>query len=278
MRETAAILICLLLQTGCTSTRNLQSALVQDERLQQLRHQHQQARDNFAQTQDYGDDYRQAIDTGHALISALLSYWVALPEGSTEAPALRQEIKALVKETGGNPLTERHNIEKSFLARGVWPLLADEPTSEQAAFLAELTKPQMGVRMNDRRARAGKPTEPLGWDVQAAHALALIRSGDDERARDEIDILHDKVSINHARNPKGQLDYGLEAGAARYRNYTDYLQLCEILRALQAALSNDPEGAKTHIANAVQLREVLSPEATPLATEVHRRVKLNERR
>lgn len=195
--------------------------------MKQLRQRYQQARATFAKTKDYRTDYRESIESAQKLISGLLNHWMALPDGSAELPAVHKEIKAVFKDLAGHPLTEKYNLAKSFIASTTWPLLADEePTPAQAAFMVELTKPQMGVRMNDRSARSGKPTEPLGWDVQAAYALALIRSGNDKQAHDEITILHDKVSINHARNPKGRLDYGPEAGARRYRNYTDYLQLC----------------------------------------------------
>ncbi|MFT5128555.1 MAG: hypothetical protein ACI8W8_002168 [Rhodothermales bacterium] len=282
MREIVAILICLWLQTGCTSTRSVESTRSEgvglstqaDAHLQQLRQRHQQARATFAETQDYGKAYQESTEAAHALISALLNHWMALPEGSAGAPLVKEEVRAVFKETAGSKFTERYNNEKSFLARTVWPLLANaEPTPKQAALMVEMTKPQMGVRMNDKRARAGNPTEPLGWDVQAAHALALIRSGNDKEARDEITLLHDKVSINHARNPNGKLDYGPAAGAERYRNYTDYLQLCLALHALQAAISNDHEGARTHIENARKLGEALSTAATPLVAEVAQRIK-----
>ena len=274
MRATTFILICLFLQTACNSTRSIETT--GSEEIEQLRQRHKQARATFAESQDYGKDYRASVDSGHDLISALLNHWVALPMGSAEAPLVKKEIWTLVKGSA-KPLTERHNIEKSFLARAVWPLLAqNSPRPEQATFFAELTKPQLGVRINDRIARAGRPTEPLGWDVQAAHALALIRSGKNKEARDEITILHDKVAINHARNPNGKLDYGPEAGAGRYRNYTDYLQLCEVLRALQAAILDDHKGARAHIENARSLREALSTEATPLVAEVARRVDANQ--
>jgi len=274
LKNGSSILACVLCVVAFSQSARAEA---QVETMEQLRQRYQQARATFAKTKDYGKDYRESIESAHKLISALLNHCMTLPEGSAEVPVVCQEIRTVFKYMAGSPLTERYNNEKSFLARAVWRLLADdEPKTEQAAFMVELTKPQMGVRMNDRRARSGKPTEPLGWDVQAAYALALIRRGNDKQARAEITILHDKVSINHARNPKGRLDYGPEAGAGRYRNYTDYLQLCEALHALQAAISNDREGAKKHIENARKLREALSPEATPLVTEVARRVKMDK--
>jgi len=245
----------------------------QAETLEQLRKQHQQAAATFAKTQDYGKDYRASITSAHQLISALLNHWMTLPEGSPEAQKAEQEIKTVFKDLAGNPRTERYNQGKSFMARTAWPILAgNQLTQEQAALLVELAEPQKGVRRHDKTARRGKPTEPLGWDVQAAYALALIRRGNDQQARDEIAILQKKVSINHARNPKGRLDYGPDAGEARYRNYIDYLQLCEVLHALQAAISKDHEGARKYLEQTQKLREALSPEVTPLVTEVTRQV------
>lgn len=245
----------------------------QSDALEQLRQRYQQARATFAKTEDYGKPYQESIESARKLIAALLNHWVALPEGSPDAGTVEQEIRTVFKYLAGHPHTERYNLAKSFVARTTWTLLAGNKLNQkQAAFMVELTRPQVGVRMNDKEARRGKPTEPLGWDVQAAHALALIRGSNDKQARDEIDILHDKVSINYARNSKGTLDYGPEAGAKRYRNCMDYLQLSEALRALQAAIADDREGAKKHVENARKLREALSPEATPLVAEVAQRV------
>jgi hypothetical protein len=44
---------------------------------------------------------------------------------------------------------------------------------------------------------------------------------------------------------------------------------------LQAAISDDREGAKKHIENVRKLREALSPEANPLVAEVARRVEMD---
>lgn len=248
-----------------------------EERLEQLRRRHQEASATFSKTKDYGGPYRESIASAHELLSALLIYWKALPEGSPEAETAEKEIKTVFKDLAGGRGTERYNLAKSFIARATWPLLVDSNlTQKQAKFVMELTKPQMAVRMNDKKARRGKWTDPLGWDVQAAYALSLIRSGANKQALNEISVLRDKVSQNRARKPNGTLDYGPEAGPGRYRNYLDYLQLCEALHALQAAVSNDREGAGKHLGNARKLRKDLSPEATPLVAEVMRRVELNK--
>lgn len=105
--------------------------------------------------------------------------------------------------------------------------------------------------------------------------MALIHSGKGKQATAETTILYEKVSINHKRNPKGKLDYGPSAGEGRFRTYVDYLQLCHALHALQAALSNDCEGAKKHIENARKLQKNLSPETKVLVAKIARQVNLD---
>ena len=245
---------------------NLANTNSQAVELDLLRKQHQKAHAKFAETQDYGKDYRESIESSHQLISALLNYWITLPENSAKFPVICKEIKTIFKDTAGR---------KSFLARAVWPILSEkELTKKQAAFIVKLSKPQMSVRIYDKLARLGKSTEALGWDVQAAYALALIRSGNNKQARNEISILHRKVSINRKANPMGRLDYGPSAGARRYRNYTDYLQLCEVLHSLQSIISGDREGAVKHIEIAQKLRRTFSPESIALSTEVKQRISM----
>ena len=274
LKKAGAILACLLCLVPFSQSP---LAGAEGEELSQLRQRYEEARAHFAKTQDYGKAYRESNEAAQQLLSALLGHWVALPEGSADEPDVRKEIKSVFKELAGSPLTEKHNIEKSFIARTVWLLLAEKkPTKGKAAFLAELTKPQFGVRMYDKLARRGQPGEPLGWHVQAAHALALLRSGKEQQAREEISILHKKVSINHTANPKGRLDYGSEAGDARFRSYTDYLQICEALLALQAANSNDCDAAKKHIGNAKKLNKTPTPEAVPLLKEAAQLINLGK--
>jgi hypothetical protein len=238
----------------------------QKEEFLQLLSQYQAARKIVAESPEGDREARSnAREAAHALLPKLLDIWMALPDGSEERPTIGELIKVICRDMASPPRTERENDEKSFIARTVWPLLADEKvTQEQAAFLAELSKPQFSIRMNDRIARLGMGTEPLGWDVQAAYALALVRSGNPKQARDEITILHKKVSKNHKVRPEDQ-------------SFTDALQLCEVLHALQAAVSKDHEGAMKHIENARKLQDAISPKAAPLVDEVTRRVLEAER-
>jgi hypothetical protein len=153
-------------------------------------------------------------------------------------------------------------------------LLAEgKPTAKQASFMAQLIEPQKSIRMHDWLTR-GKPSEPFGWDVRSAYALTLIRNKNDKQARHEISTLHDQVSVNHAQNLKGSIDYGPEAGSGRYRNYVGYLQLCEILHALQAVDSKNHNRARKHIKNTRKLRKTFSPEASPLVAEIEKRIQV----
>jgi len=234
---------------------------VQKEELIQLLGQYQAARKVVAENPEWNfEDTKRCREAAHALVPELLDVWMALPDGSEDHAKFGELIKSICRDMASPPRTERENIEKSFIARTVWPLLADEKvTQEQAAVLAELSEPQFSIRVNDKFARRGMGTEPLGWDVQAAYALALIRSGNLIQASDETRILHNKVSKNHKVRPND-------------RGFTDALQLCEVLHALQAAVSDDHEGATKHIENARKLQDAISPKAAPLVDEVTRRV------
>ncbi len=245
--------------------------------LKVLFQEYEEAQAKFSKTKDYGQPYRDSIETAQKLLSALINYWMSQPEDSEGESFAAKEIKAVFKVLAGSPLTEKHNLGKSFIARAVWPLLANsEIKPGKAKFLEGLVKPQMGVRMNDQAAKRGKPTEPLGWDVQAAYVLALVRSDKEKQASEEISILHKKVTINHGRNPDGKLDFGADAGKGRYRDYKDFLQLCEALHALQASISKDFETAHEHIAIAQGIKKELSPEADTLAKEAIKRAKLEK--
>ena len=78
-----------------------------------------------------------------------------------------------------------------------------------AQTLTDLTKPDAAIRVSDRLAEAGRPTEPVGWDVQATHALALARAGKTEEALKENQSLMKKIDVNmrKGRLPNLQLEF-----------------------------------------------------------------------
>lgn len=83
-------------------------------------------------------------------------------DGSDESAATGKEIRAVYIDIAGKPLTQANSDARSFFADAVWPLLADNKLSqERAALLVELTEPHLGIRMNDKIAQLGNPTELL---------------------------------------------------------------------------------------------------------------------
>ncbi|MEE2937188.1 MAG: hypothetical protein VYA84_14480 [Planctomycetota bacterium] len=247
--------------------------------LETLRQTYQEARDTVSSVQrpeigstgfqekleTWADAQRESQESARALLPALLDHWMN-PAGDND---VKEEIKEVFPHLAGDSQTEQYNTAKSFFARTAWPLLSkSDLDKDRAEFLAGMIQPTGLSSVSELLARFGRPTEPQGWDVQAAYALALIRSGKEKQARDQILMLHTKVSANYRANPEGGLDYGPEAGDARYRNYVDFLQLCEVLHALQASISDDQEGGKDRIKRARKLRDELSPEASILVAEI----------
>lgn len=247
--------------------------------LETLRQTYQEARDTVSSVQrpeigstgfqekleTWADAQRKSQESARALLPALLDHWMN-PAGDND---VKEEIKEVFAHLAGDSQTEQYNTAKSFFARTAWPLLSkSDLDKDRAEFLAGMIQPIGLSSVSELLARFGRPTEPEGWDVQAAYALALIRSGKEKQARDQILMLHTKVSANYRANPEGGLDYGPEAGDARYRNYVDFLQLCEVLHALQASISDDQEGGKDRIKRARKLRDELSPEASILVAEI----------
>ena len=80
------------------------------------------------------------------------------------------------------------------------PLTRNGDASEFYKALVELTRPHAAIRANDRLADAGKPTEPIGEDLQAVHVLALARSGELEKALGENRRLVKKLEVNQEKS------------------------------------------------------------------------------
>lgn len=257
--------------------------------LDQLRERYEETHDVYARTESpemgkpgfrekltvWAKARREFNGAAQAFMSALLPHWMKLSDDTAEEVAVRDEIQAVYKGMAGKSLTEHRTNMQSFLVRASWPVLTNEAFSKKKAMvLVKLTDPQFNVRISDGIARLGIKTEPYGWNIHAGHALALIRSGKEWQASEEIKTLHAKVSNLHKANPKGRLDYGPKAGEGRYRDYIDYLQLCELLHGLQAAISSKHEDAAKRIANAAKLRDTFSTEASLLVAEIARRGKV----
>ena len=92
--------------------------------------------------------------------------------------------------------TETTYQSLATIATAVWPLVLKGYPPEFNSAVVDLTKPYGSIRKSDLIAAAGIPTEPLGWDLQAVHALALARSGQMENARKENRALEKKIRVN----------------------------------------------------------------------------------
>lgn len=144
-------------------------------------------------------------------MSKILDEWKGLPEDSKNAEAFVQKINSLHDKLmkAHKPNTENSRKTLVRLAMLTWPHLADSIPKHMARTLAELTKPDAAVRVSDRLAAAGRPTEPVGWDVQATHALALARAGKIEESLRENGALIKKIEVNlqKGRLPGLQLEF-----------------------------------------------------------------------
>lgn len=131
-------------------------------------------------------------------IESLLDEWKKLPPGSDKSQTIAKQIGTLHQTLlqQHKPLTENWRRVWTRLARVSWPFLAKPIPQPMAQTIADLTKPYSAIRVSDRLAKDGRPTEPLGWDVQAVHALALARAGKVDEALEENQTLLKKIEVN----------------------------------------------------------------------------------
>lgn len=254
--------------------------------LEQLRHGYEQARDAAAKIEQpkrgsdgfrdnlkvWSEARRKRREAAHALVPVLLEHWTTLQDDSNETAATGKEIKAVYVDIAGKPLTQANSNARSFFADAVWPLLANNKLSQgQAELLVELTEPHLGVRMNDKIAQLGKPTEPLDWDLQDAHSLALLRAGRFDDARRESELLLKKITINRERGlvPNVKVEYrgGERTQQSLRREYLLHLALIE-------AVGGDKDKAKellTEVAG-IQEAEEITKQQEPCVREIESRI------
>ena len=153
---------------------------------------------------DRDDNQSQAQAEGKTpiqQISQLLGKWKKSSTDRKQAQAYAEKLRVLAEELYGplKPNTESHRQASQELAVICWPYVLDAMPKTMAQAIIGLTKPDAAVRVSDRLADQGRPTEPLGWDIQATHALALARAGAIEQALQENDALMNKIQINLMR-------------------------------------------------------------------------------
>ncbi|MDA1049055.1 MAG: hypothetical protein O3C40_01060 [Planctomycetota bacterium] len=235
--------------------------------LEQLRHGYEQARDVAAKIEQptrgsdgfrdklkvWSDAIRKRREAAYALIPVLLEHWTILPDGSDELAATGKEIKAVYIDIAGKPLTQANSDARSFFADAVWPLLADNRlTQERAALFVELTEPHLGVRLNDKIAQLGKPTEPLDWNLQDAHSLALLRAGRIDDARRENELLLKKLTLNLERGLLPNVEVNYRNGKRTQQSLRrEYL----LHRALIEAVGEDKDKARKLLTEVTDIEE-----------------------
>ncbi len=134
-------------------------------------------------------------------IAQLLAEWKESSPDAKQAQAYAKKIRVLTDELYEplQPHTENYRRASQQLAVICWPYVLDAVPKTMAQVISTLTKPDAAVRASDRLADQGRPTEPLGWDIQATHALALARTGLIEQAIQENEALMKKLQINLMR-------------------------------------------------------------------------------
>ncbi|MFK7735358.1 MAG: serine/threonine-protein kinase [Pirellulaceae bacterium] len=131
-------------------------------------------------------------------IEKLLNEWKDTPPESEGFDDFASKIIAirddLLKQS--SPYTEKRRQVLDQLSLSAWHHLQKPLPAAIAKTLADLTQPYAAIRVSDRLAQQGRPTEPVGWDVQAAYALALARAGETEKALKENQQLLAKIEVN----------------------------------------------------------------------------------
>jgi len=107
-----------------------------------------------------------------------------------ELRGLAQQLKTISRPNESSYAAARR------IAEMTWPLLLNGYPDEFNEAMVELTVPYSAIRVNDKLGEAGRPTEPLGWGVQAAHALALARAGKITESLKVNEALMKKIDVN----------------------------------------------------------------------------------
>ena len=124
-------------------------------------------------------------------------------EGAQRKPSAAAEAfdkMAAILVAGKIPNTEAARTANNEIALKAWPLVLSPISHDLADVIVRRTKPDAGIRMNDRFAKAGRPTESFGLNVQAVHALALAHAGDIDGALRENDALLAKITVNKEKS------------------------------------------------------------------------------
>ncbi|MCA9176196.1 MAG: hypothetical protein KDB14_17035 [Planctomycetales bacterium] len=161
----------------------------------------------------------------------------------------------------------------------VWPLLTAGPQGltrvagdggptghpeDLNEAMVELTAPYPAIRVSDRMAVDGRPTEPLGWDVQAAHAIALARAGLMEEALQENAALGKKIAVNVE---KGRLPDLQSEFLGKLRSQRSLLKQVQLQKSLILAIAGKTAESVESAAAAGQIEVAKATEDDQVAIQ-----------
>jgi serine/threonine protein kinase len=129
-------------------------------------------------------------------IAALIANWKEHDPHTEEAGQKREKIKELHAVHAGMPGTEKFLEAKRMWANELLPILLAGVEVEKAHFLHRFTEPFAAIRLADEAAAQGQTTQPIGWDWQAIHMLALGRAELLADSYEENDLLINKIEVN----------------------------------------------------------------------------------
>lgn len=168
-------------------------------------------------------------------LEAIIDQWKQSPEDTAD---LEQQLRTLQQDlkTASLPDTEVARRDTAGFVALLWPHLQRPMPRSLGRVLAELTTPGTSVRLSDAMAKAGRPTEPVGWESQAAHALALGWAGTTQQALAENQTLENKIRTNveKGRVPDLQLTF-----LGRMRSQQSVWKQIRLQQAMLHALAGD---------------------------------------
>lgn len=189
-------------------------------------------------------------------LQAIVDAWHQNPD---QTQPLEQQLRTLqqdVQQTA-RPFTEAARKNASRFVTLLWPHLQQPMPASLGVVLSELTTPGPAVRTSDALAKQGRPTEPVGWEQQAAHALALGHAGRLREALEENQKLEGKILLNleKGRLPDLQLTF-----LGKQRSQRSVWKQVKLQQALLHALAGDLPQATACSQEAAVMK---NPAATP---------------
>ncbi len=192
---------------------------------------------------------RKKNEAARALVQPLVALTSTVPDDQFQM--VRDELRIIHKDLTDAP-TQASNDARGFFAAQVLPHLCEgELKPDRADLFVELTAPNEWIKAADRRIQRGELSEPVGFAVQDAHALALAQAGDFKGARQQSDLLLKKMeSLLGGRLPKLGINHR-DTVRTKPSLHREFL----LHRALIESLAGEAETAKERLAAAKTIKE-----------------------